>query len=367
MQIVTEMRSLINQNVNMIDEHGIIIASTDPVRINTFHEGAYEIVTKGLDELFIYDDHTYAGARKGMNLPLMLGEKVVGVISLTGEYDEVFKFGRIVKKMTEILLLENYLEEQKEIGARIMDRFLGDWVFSDMHTYSKEFIARGLNLGIDITMPRRVIVAEIAQLQKYQDSSEGQKIIDNVNKSAEKIFGFNKNNIFMSTSSQMIGLIQDCDDSHILQVAENLSKAIFQEHKLRLHIGIDKRGLLPNKAFINAQKALNACKSTLKSIMRYEDINIEIFADEISPHSKKEFINKVFSGMNEREISNMIPLLKIYFETNGSLSETSDKLFIHKNTLQYKLKKLYEQTGHDPRVMTDSVLFYLALHFYESL
>ena len=367
MQIVTEMRSLINQNVNMIDEHGIIIASTDASRINTFHEGAYEIITKGLDELFIYDDHTYAGARKGMNLPLMLGERVVGVISLTGEYDEVFKFGRIVKKMTEILLLENYLEEQKEIDARIINRFLGDWVFSDMHTYSKDFIARGLNLGIDITMPRRVIVAEIAQLQKYQDSSEGQMIIDNVNKSARKIFDFNKNNIFMNTPSQMIGLIPDCDDSHALQLSENLNKAIFQEHKLRLYIGIDKRGLLPNKAFVNAQKALNACKSTQKGIMLYEDINIEIFADEVSPISKKDFINKIFSGLTEREISDLIPMLKIYFDNNGSLNETSDKLFIHKNTLQYKLKKLAEQTGHDPRILTDAVLFYLALHFYESL
>lgn len=367
MQIVNEMRSIINQNVNMIDEHGIIIASTDPVRINTFHEGAYEIITKGLDELFIYDDMTYAGARKGMNLPLMLGEKVVGVISLTGEYDEVFKFGRMVKKMTEILLLENYIEEQKEIGARILDRFLGDWVFSDMQTYSKDFIDRGLNLGIDITMPRRVLVAEIAQLQKYQDSSEGQMIIDNVTKSVSRVFEYAKNSIFMDTPSQMIGLIQDCDDVKVLQFAENLSKTIFQEHKLRLYIGIDKRGLLPNKAFVNAQKALNACKSTQRNILFYEDINIEIFADEISPHSKKDFINKVFSGMSEREISNIIPLLKIYFETNGSLSETSSKLFIHKNTLQYKLKKLYDQTGHDPRIMTDSVLFYLALHFYESL
>ena len=165
----------------------------------------------------------------------------------------------------------------------------------------------------------------------------------------------------------MIGLIQDCDNVYARQFSESLSKAILQEHKLRLHIGIDKRGLLPNKAFVLASKALNACKSTFKEIVFYENINIEIFADEVQPYSKKDFINKIFQGLSEREISDIIPLLKIYFDTNGSLNETSEKLFIHKNTLQYKLKKLAEQTGHDPRILTDAALFYIAIHFYESL
>jgi len=367
MEIVTEMSSIINQNVNMMDENGIIIASTDPSRMNTFHEGAYEIITKGLEELFIYDDKTYKGARKGLNLPLMLDGKATGVISLTGEYSDVAKFGHVVRKMVEILLLENYREEQRLIDDRIMNRFLSDWIFSDMVSYSKEFIDRGSKLGIDITLPRRVIVAEIAHLQKYQDSSEGQVIIDNVNTSVEKTLKFHKNSIFMKTASQMIGLIQDCDDAYIRQFAEQLNKTIYHEHKLRLRIGIDKRDLPTNKAFISASKALNACKSTLKDIVFYEDINLEIFADEVSPHSKKDFINKVFNELNEHEISDMIRILKVYFDTDGSLNETAQKLFIHKNTLQYKLKKLSEKTGHDPRTLKDASLFYIALHFYESL
>ena len=364
MGIVTEISSIINQNVNMMDESGIIIASTDADRVDTFHEGAFEIISKGMDELFIYDDHTYFGSRKGINLPIMLEGKVTGVISITGEYDDVVKFGQIAKRITEILLLENHLEEQKEIDLQIVDRFLNDWIFADSETYPKELIERGLKLGIDITLPRRAIAAEIAQFYKYQDLSEGQKKIDNVNKSVRKMSGLYKNSIFLNTTSRMIVLIPDCDNVFARQFAENLSKTVLHEQEVKLHIGIDKRGLMSNKAVAKAYKALNACKSASKDIVFYENISMEIFADEISPQSKKEFIDKIFDGADCPEIGEMTELLKIYFDTNASLQKTSEKLFIHKNTLQYKLNKIADLTGYDPRNLSDAVLFYIALFFW---
>jgi len=366
MRIVAEISSIFNKNVHMMNEKGIIIASTDVGRIGNFHGGAFEIVSKGMDELIIYDDHTYEGSRKGIALPLMLEGKVAGVIGIAGEHDDVAKYVYIVKKMTEILLLENFLEEQKKIDTQITDRFISDWIFSDRETYKKEFIERGLKLGIDITLPRRVIAAEIEQKEKYQDTQEGQVVIDSVTRTVRETLGFQKNSIFMKTASQMIGLIQDCDDGYARQFAEGLFKTIFQEHKLNLHIGIDKRGLLPNKAYIKAHKALNACKSASKSVVFYEDINIEIFADEVSPQSKKEFTDKVFSGLSARETAEMIEFLKAYFDMNGSLREIAEKLYIHKNTVQYKLNKLSDVTGYDPRDLSDAALFYIALYFYEN-
>ena len=366
MRIVEEISSIFNKNVHMMDEKGIIIASTDAGRTGNFHGGAFEIVSKGMDELIIYDDHTYEGSRKGIALPLMLEGRVTGVIGIAGEHEDVAKYVYIVKKMTEILLLENYLEEQKKIDTQITDRFISDWIFTDRETYKKEFIERGIKLGIDITLPRRVIAAEIEQKEKYQDTSEGQVTIDGVVKSVREAFGFQKNSVFLKTSSQMIGLIQDCDDGYIRQFAESLHKGIQEEHKLNLHIGIDKRGLTPNKAYIKAHKALNACKSASKKVVFYEDINIEIFADEVSPQSKKEFTDKVFSGLSAPETAGMAEFLRAYFDMNGSLREISEKLFIHKNTVQYKLNKLSNLTGYDPRNLSDAALFYIALYFYEN-
>ncbi len=55
-----------------------------------------------------------------------------------------------------------------------------------------------------------------------------------------------------------------------------------------------------------------------------------------------------------------LDFLKVYYEMNMSLSKTADKLFLHKNTVQQRLKKILGQSGYDPRSFQDAVLLYLA-------
>ncbi|MCD0050356.1 PucR family transcriptional regulator, partial [Streptococcus agalactiae] len=50
-----------------------------------------------------------------------------------------------------------------------------------------------------------------------------------------------------------------------------------------------------------------------------------------------------------------------YFKHNLSLKECSQELFIHKNTVQYRLNKIYESTQLNPRNFKDATLLYLAL------
>ena len=51
-------------------------------------------------------------------------------------------------------------------------------------------------------------------------------------------------------------------------------------------------------------------------------------------------------------------------KNDGSISETSKELIIHKNTLQYRLKKVKDMTGYDPRKLKDFTIVYLATLLY---
>ena len=53
-------------------------------------------------------------------------------------------------------------------------------------------------------------------------------------------------------------------------------------------------------------------------------------------------------------------LLKIYVQCNCSLSACAEKLFIHKNTVQYRLTKLHQLTGFNPQNIMDLIKLYLA-------
>lgn len=56
-----------------------------------------------------------------------------------------------------------------------------------------------------------------------------------------------------------------------------------------------------------------------------------------------------------------VDIIKTLWEEQGNLTSTAKKLFIHRNTLQYKLDKFYERTGYTLRNMNDLALCYLAI------
>ena len=72
---------------------------------------------------------------------------------------------------------------------------------------------------------------------------------------------------------------------------------------------------------------------------------------------KNAYLQKTISALSDEEKN----LLQTYFEANMSLLGTSQKLFLHKNTVQYKLNHIYQKCGLNPRVFKDAVLLYLAL------
>ena len=113
-KIVEELEGTIQKNINIMDETGCIIASSDLSRIGTYHSGAQRVIRQKLDELVISDADQYAGAKNGINLPIIIEEKIVGVVGITGEKEEVQILGKIIQKMTKILIMDSYQNIQKK-------------------------------------------------------------------------------------------------------------------------------------------------------------------------------------------------------------------------------------------------------------
>src|SRR5690606_25125620 len=105
--IVEEISSIIGRNINFMNEDGVIVASTDAKRIGTLHAGALKVL-ETRDTLIVNKDNQLEGAKEGINQPIMLGDKIVGVIGITGAEDEVVKYGHIIRKITEILVKEEF-------------------------------------------------------------------------------------------------------------------------------------------------------------------------------------------------------------------------------------------------------------------
>ena len=130
--LIREISSVIDYDINIMDENGIIMASTDPLRPGQFHEGAHLVIKENLRELPVYYDDEYAGCKKGINLPLFSDDNIIGVVGITGEVSETSRYARIIKKVTEILVkdFETIQQKDKKEHARML--FISNWINDEL-------------------------------------------------------------------------------------------------------------------------------------------------------------------------------------------------------------------------------------------
>ena len=90
-------------------------------------------------------------------------------------------------------------------------------------------------------------------------------------------------------------------------------------------------------------------------------MSLELVLSCVPTERKNEYIGKIFKGCSHDEIKEYITMLNLYFKTEGSIQKTSELMYVHKNTLQYRINKLKEISGYDVRKPGESAALYIAM------
>lgn len=339
-KIVKDMKEIINQDLNFIDINGVIIASTDNRRVGTKHEAAQKCISTN-SVIVINNDTEYKGSKKGINIPVYLDNNIVGVIGITGERNEVEKYGKIIKSMTEILVKEAWLKEilmkKREHNRNIVENLL----FSEHKNY--DFYS-------SIEEPYSVIVGNFNN--SIGNSEELYRFL-------EGYLSFNKKNIFTLIADEIIILMNENNKKYIRDIVISMQIRMKEVMKYNFKFGIGK---LVNTdiddfkiSYIEAKNALQYGVNfeTEKNVILYSELDLGILFPSLNQYKITEFTEKVFKGLSEKEIDFFAEIFNKYKKNNGSIKEASEELFMHKNTLQYQLNKLEKITGYNPRSLSD--------------
>ena len=366
-QIVEEISRLVKQNINLMDETGHIIASGDKSRIGSFHYGAYRIISEQLDEYYIEEDDLSKGMKKGINLPLELDGEIVGVIGMTGAYDEVITSGKLLKKMTEILLMESRTSYHQLMDKRVRNAFYEEWLVNGGYK-SADLEDRGRALGIDINIPRRIMIASIDELDNYKDSPQGQSKIAKFENDVAAFLNRNNYNMHFRNASRQIIIVDDMSTDKLIVLAKKLADYIWDKENIELNIGIDGgHSDDMHELYVQAHRAWNYAASENEQIVSYENMSLELIISNVPVEIKLEYLKKIFNGCDYEEINDMIAMLGAYYKAQGSIQRAAELLYIHKNTLQYRISKLKDETGLDVRKPTESPALYIAYTIAEEL
>jgi carbohydrate diacid regulator len=361
--IVTDMKKIINQELNFMDTDGLVIASTDPNRINSYHEGAKKVISTK-EDLIIEDTGQFKGTKKGINLPIYFENKLIGVIGITGEKDEVVKYGQIIKKMTEILIKEawvkDYIIQLRENYRTIIDYLL----FSPEHEEGHSSFSNMFDINL---LSQKIVV--VGNMNKTKNSPAN--VTERMNVLLDKYFPSKQQNIYTIKNEEIIMIIDHTFEKNLEYSLHNLIKESLENLSTPLLFGI---GLTTSPA-ISHKKSYELAKTTVRwtnlfsndGIYYFKDLDLGLILNSTPAYDKSIYIHKVLSNLSEAEIKEYSEIMDVYGSNNGSITKCADDLFIHKNTLQYKLNKLDKLTGYNPRNMNDYVILKLAFLLYKTV
>lgn len=315
-EIVDKMMADIPYNINIMNEQGIIIGSGERHRVGTIHQGAVEALSIG-KMIEIRTAREYE--KQGTNEPIVINQQYVGVIGITGHPDEVRPFCNIVRT-TVTLLIEQRIAFEKQTYENNRKKAFSDLLLHYTGTYSQKIKKEATSYHIDLLVKTTVLYIKSFQRQEDQPSN------------------WLPYPWFEIDEDSYVVLIQD---------PANISPCIstLYSHHPEQWIAVGTSHANIATSYQQARSAMTLLLSLRPStqIIHYDEVAF------IAQWSHTELMQTGNSVTKLEGYSDLLDTLRSFIEHNCNMSDTAIHLNIHRNTLQYRLKKIQQVTGKDPR------------------
>jgi carbohydrate diacid regulator len=154
------------------------------------------------------------------------------------------------------------------------------------------------------------------------------------------------------------------DSKELVKLASSIEETLMSELSVKCLIGIGSQMKDIAKSFKEATTAIEvgAVFDTEKNIISFENLGIGRLIYQLPITLCEMFLSEVFKkGSIDSLDQETLFTIQKFFENNLNVSETSRKLFVHRNTLVYRLEKIKKLTGLDLREFDHAIVFKVAL------
>lgn len=345
-QIVEAVKDVCSHDINFIDSNGIIFASTNRNRIGDFHEIGLKVMKTG-EILEVNADDSFLGTQKGVNIPFIYNNEITAVIGISGDPEEVRKYAYLAQKITNLLLREHELELHEHNKKTQMSHVIRSIIFHEHLNpdYLRSFLEK---YNISLHTNYRTVTVRLDSRYNLSNLS----MIENY---IYRVFEFTGSPLYTFIyPSEYILLLEEEKFQKYLYAFEKLGEK--QSPILKIGVGNVEPLSQQHISYQSSKIAINSLFLN-DSLSVFDSLDLEILLGNVSDNNKNLFLEKTLARLSDKDKL----VLKTYFSVNMSLKEAADKLFFHKNTLQYQLDKIWKNTGYNPREFKDATVLYVAL------
>lgn len=355
--IVAEISGAISQPTNLMDETGRIIASTDPTRIGTIHDGAYRAIREDLDCLIVRTDDEYSGSRIGINLPIHYGGEVIGVIGVTGDnYDELSRYVKLIRTITETMLRDKLSLVPAMDAEERRQHFLEKLLFAPEKMEESLLAELGSRCGVDVSAEYyTAVIRPLAPAEGNAASVEN--IVTAIRRKGQGALVYTalRYAVLLLPAGKADDLRQWLRELKRNDEGAGPALAIGYDGEKRIGYGL-------REAFSRARDACRVAQLCRREEpLCWDDLVIELLLPGVTGQTREMYLKKLFKDQDKQQLQRWHELLSVFYACDGSIERTAERLFTHKNTVQYQLRKIAEYTGYDPRKLNNAAVFQIAL------
>ena len=273
------------------------------------------------------------------------------VLVATGSGEDVYMVGKMATFQIQNLLIA--YKERFDKDNFIKNLLLDNLLLVDIYSRSKK-------LHIRMEAPRSVMIVE----------AEDGKDVNSVELVRGSLPAGNKDFVTAVDENSVIIVKETGTESakaEMEQAAKSIIAALEKEGASMVHVAYGSMvGELKevSRSYKEAKMALDVGKIFFdeRQVVAYSELGIGRLIYQLPIPLCKMFIREIFGNKSPDEFDEeTIITINKFFENSLNVSETSRQLFIHRNTLVYRLDKLQKSTGLDLRVFEDAITFKIAM------
>lgn len=340
--VVMRIRDTIGYEFGITDGLGVIIASTLEEEVGMVHEQCSDFLNSNL---------TYIEKSDLVMKKIDINGRLDFVLYLVTDHPERKKLAELISISMENAKL--YYDEKYDRNNFMKNVLLGNILPGDITIRAKE-----LRVKNDC---RRIVY--LVRTEKTRELYAYNII--------QSLFPNNSKDYIILLDDQNTVLIKELkdkeDNDEVHKKARIIIDTLSSELMIKAGIGIGTEAESLRdvaRSYKDAQTALKIGQifEAEKSIVDYNHLGIGRLIYQLPTTLCRLFLNEVFKeGVFETIDSETMITIQKFFENNLNVSETSRQLFIHRNTLVYRLDKIQKITGMDLRKFDDAIYFKVAM------
>ncbi len=340
--VVHQMKEAIDRVVGVVDETSAVLSCSELSKIGETNDFVAFSIAES-KETFICEGYTYR------TFGTKTKPEYAVFVEGTDEAAEKYA-GLLAVSMAKI---KQYYDEKYDRNNFIKNVILDNILPGDIYVKARE-----LHFNSEATR-----VAFLVRIMSTNDISAFD-VIQNLFPDKQKDF------VFTISESDLV-LIKEIkpgiESKDLEKLARSIVDTLGSEFYTRVVVGIGSAvvGIKElARSFKEAQVALEVGKvfDTEKSIVPYETLGIARLIYQLPTTLCEAFLHEVFKkGSIDNLDHETLFTIQKFFENNLNVSETSRKLFVHRNTLVYRIEKIKKLTGLDLREFDHAIVFKVAL------